>query len=137
MEEKDTVFIFAGYKDEMEHFLEQNPGLASRVNYNLEYKDYATEELYFMFENKLKKYNFKMEDNIKDIIINVIEKAKSEKNFGNGRFIDNLVQKIIMEHALNIGDSCDLEDLITIRLKDIPDNILEGLTAHTKVKIGF
>ena len=46
LEKKETIFIFAGYKDEMETFMRLNPGLTSRVGYYLEYPDYTIEQLY-------------------------------------------------------------------------------------------
>lgn len=41
----DIVIIVAGYKDEMEQFLNMNPGLKSRFNFFIEFDDYNDEEL--------------------------------------------------------------------------------------------
>jgi hypothetical protein len=49
------VFIFAGYAKEMEKFFEHNPGLTSRVPYNLLFEDYSDEDLMDMLEGLIKK----------------------------------------------------------------------------------
>ena len=60
MEKQETVFIFAGYKEEMKKFVKLNPGMTSRVGYFLHYDDYSVEQLYEMFENKVKKAKLKI-----------------------------------------------------------------------------
>jgi ATP-dependent Clp protease ATP-binding subunit ClpA len=55
------VFIFAGYTKEMERFFEHNPGLPSRVPYNLRFDDYSDEEFLDMLESlAAKKFHGRM-----------------------------------------------------------------------------
>ena len=44
------IIIFAGYTEEMKKFRDLNPGLKSRIGYNINFKDYTVEELLDMFE---------------------------------------------------------------------------------------
>ena len=49
MEKNKTMFIFAGYKKEMEDFIKMNSGLKSRVNTYVQFDDYSEKELLAMF----------------------------------------------------------------------------------------
>jgi hypothetical protein len=40
-----VIFIFAGYRKQMEKFFEHNPGLASRIPHTLHFEDYTDSEL--------------------------------------------------------------------------------------------
>ncbi len=138
MERDGTVYIFAGYKDEMEHFLGMNPGLSSRIRYYEEFNDYSEKELLEMFIRKVKKSKLKLEDGLEEKILEIIMKAKTYDNFGNGRFIDKLFEKIKFIHATNTYDSTDLEKLITITEKDIPKSMDDLLYKRKeKNEIGF
>ncbi len=138
LEKKETIFIFAGYKDEMKHFMELNPGLTSRVGYYLEYPDYTTEQLYQIFEYKTSKMGFKINNNLKDIIINSLNSIKGEKHFGNGRYIDKLINKIVLEHAINTDNYTTKEELITLNENDFTENVENSLIYKPKVKkLGF
>lgn len=46
---EDTVVIFAGYPDQMERFVNSNPGLQSRIPYTFTFEPYSAEELYEIF----------------------------------------------------------------------------------------
>jgi DNA polymerase III delta prime subunit len=134
LETNRTAFIFAGYSKEMNEFIELNPGIESRIGYNMDFIDYTEEQLYQMLENKFKKGKFKFDANAKETIFKMIHDAKQSKNFGNGRFIDNLYMKIYLNHVSNVYMSDDLEELVTISSNDITEELIE----KPKVKkIGF
>lgn len=41
----DTIVIFAGYEEEMKQFIDQNPGLSSRIPFHLHFEDYTDDQL--------------------------------------------------------------------------------------------
>lgn len=41
----DVIVIFAGYPDQMQQFLDRNPGMLSRIAFHVEFEDYSTHEL--------------------------------------------------------------------------------------------
>ena len=127
------IIIFAGYKEEMKRFRDQNPGLKSRVGFELDFPDYSIDELMEIFYKKLreKEYNFDFE--AKDKVVKILKNAKSVENFGNGRFVENLIQKIIVEHAINTKGVYDRERLLLITSDDIKDVKAE----ESRNKIGF
>ena len=140
LEKNETVFIFAGYKDEMETLMQMNPGLTSRIGYYLEYQDYTKEQLYEIFKNKISKIGLKIDNSLKEQIISNLEKVTTNKNFGNGRYIDKLVNKIILEHAIRTDKITNIEQLITLNKEDWNNEIEETLIFQTKnktKKIGF
>lgn len=107
MEKKETVFIFAGYDKEMDDFTKLNPGIKSRIGYDISFEDYTEEELFEIFTKKIKKDGFSISEKAIEIIKNIIKDKRGEKDFGNGRMIDNLYNKLLIEHA---SITCDEED---------------------------
>ena len=136
LERRRTIFIFAGYTEEMRQFIEMNPGIASRIGYNLEYQDYSKAELLEIFNLKAKKRGFNLEEGLNDKLLSIFEKERQENNFGNGRFVNNLLDKIIFEHSVNTEFINDKEALSTLTLKDLETVKLENNKARTK-KMGF
>lgn len=138
LEKKKTVFIFAGYKKEMDDFIRMNSGLTSRIGYYLDYQDYNTDQLYQIFESKITKMGFIIDDKIKEKIIENINKAKNNEHFGNGRYIDKLIDKLILEHAINVENKKRKDKLITITEKDYTPELEETLLYKVKTKkMGF
>lgn len=101
MEKKETIFIFAGYGQEMDDFIELNPGIKSRVAYDINFINYTKEELFTIFDNKIKNAGLVLSNDAKEILLDKIESKMKNKNFGNGRMIDNLFDEILREHASN------------------------------------
>ena len=101
MEKKETIFIFAGYSQEMDDFIELNPGIKSRVAYDINFMNYTKEELFTIFDNKVKNAGLILSCDAKEILLDKIEIKMKNKNFGNGRMIDNLFDEILREHASN------------------------------------
>ena len=151
MEKNKTMFIFAGYKKEMEDFIKMNSGLKSRVNTYVQFDDYSEKELLAMFMNRLKNTNKnnnsknKLTISIKALkkIKETIKSGKKEQDFGNGRFVKNIFDITLMEHAKNTKDAIDDKKLYQITEKDIPDDILgrvlfgENHSNYSNTTIGF
>lgn len=130
MENCNTVFIFSGYSKEMDKFIEMNPGIKSRLGYDIEFKNYTKEELYLMFKNKLDKVGLKLNEKAKEILLEKIDKKMKVKDFGNGRMIDNLFNEIIREHASNNIYETDSDKLLLITeesLKNIKEKVKGGM----------
>lgn len=89
LEKKETVFIFAGYKDEMKEFIDMNPGLQSRIGYYYNFKDYSLEELMDIFLYKIEKAK-----------INITEEAKEKVKI----IIDNKIKTIEEERQKKIKE---------------------------------
>ena len=127
------IIIFAGYTEEMRKFRDLNPGLKSRVGYEIDFDDYSVEELLQIFDKKVADKEFKTDENARKIVEKILVDAKEVENFGNGRFVDNMVQKIIVEHAVNTRGIDDMDRLLTFTEEDIPEIKAE----ESRKRIGF
>ena len=95
----DTVFIFAGYVDKMQDFLKSNPGLSSRIGFTFHFEDYSTEELTEMYKRKLTKIGFNISEEALEKVSDVMEYFQTMQDFGNGRFVDQIVQQTIIRRS--------------------------------------
>ena len=127
------VVIFAGYTEEMRQFRDLNPGLKSRIGFELTFKDYSIDELVEIFKKKIKDEKLDLEENCIPKVRKILEDAKKIENFGNGRFVDNMVQRVIIAHAKRMKNENDMKILSTITEEDIIDIKAE----RSKNKIGF
>lgn len=135
MEKNRTMFIFAGYKKEMEDFIKMNSGLESRIGSFLEFKDYSEDELFEIFKKNIDKVNDKenqeykltMSEGAVSKVKGIISEAKQITDFENGRFAKKLFDKISRCHAKNTRSTDDPNKLYQITEKDIPDDIMKTI----------
>ena len=59
------IIIFAGYTNEMKKFRDLNPGLKSRIGYEIDFEDYSIEELMQIFDKKVTDKGFTSDDSAK------------------------------------------------------------------------
>lgn len=127
------IVIFAGYTEEMMQFRDLNPGLKSRIGFELTFTDYNIDELIQIFEKKVKDQELELDKKALPKVRTILEDAMKVENFGNGRFVDNMVQKVIIEHAKRMKDETDMKVLKTI----VPEDITDIKAERSKNKIGF
>ena len=99
------IVILAGYTEEMEAFIDSNPGLHSRFNRYIHFPDYSAEELAGIFLLSAKKSEYVCDDDVKASLVDIMEHAVASKdeNFGNGRFVRNLFEKAIQRQAVRLS----------------------------------
>jgi AAA+ superfamily predicted ATPase len=121
------VVIVAGYTDEMEKFLEANPGLKSRFNRYFYFNDYTPEELVAIFNKLCRDSHFEPTElaNEKLLALFTALYEKRDRTFGNARLARNLFEKAIEQQAnrLAVLPSLTKELLTTILPEDIPVTI--------------
>ncbi len=111
------VVILAGYKNEMEELVNQNPGMKSRIGYTFDFPDYSEPELMEIFHRKSKKIGFTTSPEADEKILQLMKEGKKSTNFGNGRFVDKVLQEAIIEHAQDTSGNISKE----FTVNDIPD----------------
>ena len=122
----NLIVIVAGYTNLMEDFLESNPGLKSRFNKYLYFKDYTPEELYAIFEKMCKGYKFNITDEAQEYVKDYFEKRYiyRNENFANGRDVRNFFEKALIRQAdrlSNKGNNLTDEELSELTLSDIEE----------------
>lgn len=138
MENKRDEFavIVAGYTDEMNHFLDQNPGMKSRINMYIHFDDYNPEELCRIFLAMAEQRGYIAGAEVMTAVEAHVRSAweRRGRDFGNARFVRNLLENAIKRLAVRImrreplGDrnaplKSDLENrdvLCTLKPEDIP-----------------
>ncbi|WP_225048218.1 AAA family ATPase [Lacticaseibacillus kribbianus] len=100
----DVVVIFAGYPAEMATFLDANPGLRSRVAYQIPFPDYAIEELVAIARLQLESLGLRLSDDAPKRLAAALTAIKTQdpKNFGNGRTVRNVLEKAVLNQGLRL-----------------------------------
>lgn len=134
----DMVVIFAGYPDRMEEFLQKNPGLRSRIAYHVPFADYSVEELCSIAALTAQKKGLHLDDRAQEKLAFVFEAARRQADFGNGRYVRNIIEKAKMAQATRLltqdYESLTQEDITTLCAEDIE---MPEIAAPARPKIGF
>ena len=112
----DLVVILAGYKKEMTDFMKANSGLTSRFNYTIEFPDYTSEELLEILNIMCNKKGFEIQQNYEIEMQRYLEEQKMqlEINFGNARFVRNMVEKAIINYASRTLEYDNVKNILTL-----------------------
>lgn len=118
------VVIVAGYPNEMEDFLNSNPGLHSRFNTHLFFDNYSAEELSRIFSIFCESNDYTLDSAADKKLQRVFQyhAAHAGPSFGNGRFARNLFEKVIRNQAFRLSQqkgTLDRETLVTLTAVDI------------------
>ena len=124
-DERDRlIVILAGYSENMQDFIDSNPGLQSRFNRYIDFQDYTSQQLFDIFMLNVKKHDYtinqKAQEKLKKLFENAIE--NKDENFGNARYVRNIFEKTLENQAMRLASLTNLskEILSEINEMDIP-----------------
>ncbi len=125
----DFVVIVAGYASLMPRFIDSNPGLKSRFNKYLDFADYDGDQLYEIFMGRVNRNDYKLNEAADSAIREHLKELYEDRddNFGNGRDVRNIFEKIVANQANRVAhleDPTD-EDILTITEMDLENLELE------------
>ena len=117
----DLAIVAAGYVDEMQDFIDTNPGLKSRFTRTVLFPDYTTDELVAIFVKLGDKHHYHCSDGALARVRTMIEDEPRTRGFGNARFVRNLFETAVAHQAMRLAPLTDPSDeqLTTLTSSDI------------------
>ena len=116
------IVILAGYTNEMENFLDTNPGLRSRIPEKIVFPDYSPEEIAVIVENNITKSWTADTEYLRHAVLRIYsEVPQNEKS--NARWARNFSEKLIQNHKVWVMDN----DVAGEQLKTISNNVIDQM----------
>jgi len=138
---KDSlILILAGYRDEMDWFIESNPGLRSRFPIHLNFPDYSIGELLAIADLMLAKRQYTFYDGAREELRLLLEKQKADQlPDGNARLVRNYIEKSIRRQAVRLINKKEISrgELMMITREDILMACGNGNLQRTDKTRGF
>lgn len=101
--------IFAGYKNPMLNMISSNPGLRSRIQFELDFPNYSRDELKEITGLMLNNKGYTLKESAMQRVLDITDFKRREPNFANAREIRNILDDIIMCQNLRAMNSDDKE----------------------------
>ena len=115
----DVIVILAGYDERMKYFMKRNEGLKSRVPHWVDFPDYHAEELTEIFKLMVKERGFLADEAAILEAHHIFEKVKCVDDFGNGRYVRNLLEYAIQNQSVRLTSKCEAGDVSKLNKKAI------------------
>ena len=120
------IVILAGYSEDMEDFINSNPGLRSRFNRYIKFSDYTSSELFDIFQLNASRNEYIINEEANQFLkkkLDIVVQNK-QKDFGNARYIRNYFELAIEHQANRLAAELNLtpEKLCELTLDDIDIN---------------
>ncbi|RAY10892.1 ATPase [Actinomadura craniellae] len=122
---ENLVIILAGYEQQMEEFLDSNPGLASRFGTRVRFPSYRPEELLSIAEYQTGLREDRLDPAARDRLRDRFEEVWRRgiiDQLGNGRFVRSLTEGAARARDLRVvgsGTAPTPEELVTLHAADV------------------
>jgi stage V sporulation protein K len=133
----DFAVIVAGYGDEMQEFIESNPGLRSRFKTYIDFPDYSAAELGEIFGRMAHEVGIALGPGARERAAEVLALAAGKRDFGNARFARSLFEQAYARMATRAAQdgAVTIEELTTLLAEDIDDDL--SMLPRDPRRIGF
>lgn len=130
-----VVVILAGYRREMDMFRDANPGIKSRFNETIPFRDYKAEELEEIFRRMVKGNGYTLDESaekgLAGFFKTMLQRAQ-KKDFGNAREVRNAFDAAEKRQALRIDALRSKGQLDPAKEKEFIMADIEGEETKTK-----
>jgi probable Rubsico expression protein CbbX len=130
---EDIVVIMAGYKEQMDRFFGDVPGLSSRIAHHIHFPDYGEDELMEIAHLMTDEQRYRLSEDADQAFREYLGKRMAQPRFANGRSVRNALDRVRMRHAIRVyeaglnGEGITKKDLITIDADDVlQSRVFEG-----------
>ncbi|HXF57194.1 MAG TPA: CbbX protein [Actinomycetota bacterium] len=130
---EDLVVIMAGYKDRMDRFFHDVPGLSSRIAHHIDFPDYSLDELMDIARLMAEQQRYVFSDDAEKAFAEYLKHRMKQPRFANGRSVRNALDRARMRQAVRLyeaakrGRKLTKRDLVTIEAEDIlASRVFEG-----------
>jgi replication-associated recombination protein RarA len=128
-----TVVVLAGYRNEMRHFMDSNPGLRRRVKDVIEIPDFTSDKLLSIFRSKIKELDrVKISKSLDEKLPAIFEYMYQfrDENFGNAgtveKFKNQMIESPRLINLLKIQNTKSVE----LEVEDLPKEYLLRFTEN-------
>ncbi len=124
-ERQDLVVIFAGYKDKLERFYSDVPGISSRIAHHIDFPDYNLDELMGIAQLMLEEQKYRFAEDAEKTFREYLQLRMTRPRFANGRSVRNALDRARMRQAIRLYEAAERgrkltkADLVTIEAEDI------------------
>lgn len=122
------VLILAGYPEEMDDFLQTNPGLPSRFPIRFDFPDYTVDQLTGIAGIMLQEREYQLAPQAEWKLRRLVthEKELCPYAFSNGRFVRNLLEKAIRNQAVRLlrtsEEAPSRQELMLLKPEDLVES---------------
>jgi probable Rubsico expression protein CbbX len=121
----DLVVVMAGYRDKMDRFFSDVPGISSRIAHHLDFPDYTVPELLDIGRMMLEAQRYRLSPDAEKAFEEYLGIRLGRPHFANGRSVRNALDRARMRQAIRLFDAAEKgrkltkKDLVTIEDEDI------------------
>lgn len=122
---QDLVVVMAGYRDKMDRFFSDVPGISSRIAHHVDFPDYSAGELLDIGRMMLDAQRYRFSPDAEQAFKDYLSLRLNRPHFANGRSVRNALDRARMRQAIRLYDAADAgrkltkKDLVTIEADDI------------------
>jgi SpoVK/Ycf46/Vps4 family AAA+-type ATPase len=125
----DIAILVAGYPQQMQTFLDSNPGLRSRFNLFFHFSDYLPQELLEIADAKATQKHVVFSEEARAYLYEKIVEAyrNRDKSFGNARLMNSWVEEAKMNMGLRVVRTSNVKSLTQEQLKVVELNDVQQI----------
>jgi SpoVK/Ycf46/Vps4 family AAA+-type ATPase len=132
---KRLLVVLAGYPEEIDKFLNANPGFKSRVPHTVVFEDFSEDELVSVVKSQTIERHLKITDDAAELLGKRVYSLRKAEGYANARTVRNVMDQAQAKLATRIIEQGELPTgsaLITIEIEDVPD-----VSGQAPIAIGF